>query len=1046
MTQAHALDLRPDGIDLLAKRGARWLRVASTDPEGDLEAGMAALLVAAGGAAPVPVRAVLPRDQLLYAVLDGLPAEPMERFRAMRRALDGRTPYRVDELAFDWHDLSESSAVVCAVARETLDEVEGFLSAHGFAPLAFVAAPRPAADCGDAAEAAYAVEPLLSAGSAHAGDDAPVQRGGTPVRCAGDMPVPTTPTKTTESAAEIPVQAPVADAAQSEASPEAPSEMASDSASGVAAEIELAEVDGTDGDAESDLPVEDDEEVSSFDESSLSDEEPEPSMAAAPEPEAIAVLPFASRREPTGEGEPALGGKVQVHQRAEPRITFRPVPGTPFAPEKPATRPAAAFRTAESLAEAAERPKDRPAASDDVIPDAAPAFTRPRNRVDPRAADRLQAMRGSGRTATGRAEKRTPDEVIAAFAGLKDNGQPARRGLPIPFLGGLAAGIVVVGAVGGWMLLGGNDTGASDLPATSANTVELASMETARSVAEDSDPAGTEGDPFSSVFDGGEVIPVEPIEATAASAASGPALPDPEAAAVRTAPRALAAPGMGSEAAPQAAERLPSEDATLVPATASAAVLPADLSAADAVEDAVEPEADAPETVAASDPAETTQDVSAGPADPDRAVEVAAVEEFSGSAVQQSAPRRQSEPKPFSAGSVEVAAIPASWDGPRGTGALARPVTSSDDAPGVYLPPAPPGPEGVAAARPEPTADGAEGLDGVTLFAGDPPRTPPSRPEAPPTVLGSLPDPELVGFRPRFRSDESAARWLASEAAALDAATELAQDAADPTLASAEPAAAELATEPSGAGDPNRTETASADAASALDPAEVNAAVTRALATPVTTAQAADAQVELASADVTADPEASLDDAAPEALSIEGQPAGPGDPRPQRRPQTATITPVAADAIADALLAAEQFEFSTATAQAIGVSRRPGNRTTDLTRKAAAILEQRSREAAASVQTASVRAAPSSAPNLPTKASVARSATLENALPMRQTALVGTYGNRSSRRALIRQSNGRYVKVEVGDRVDGGRVQAIGNGVLVYVKGGRKVTLEVPGS
>ena len=186
--------------------------------------------------------------------------------------------------------------------------------------------------------------------------------------------------------------------------------------------------------------------------------------------------------------------------------------------------------------------------------------------------------------------------------------------------------------------------------------------------------------------------------------------------------------------------------------------------------------------------------------------------------------------------------------------------------------------------------------------------------------------------------------------------------------------------------------------------------------------------------------------AGPEVADVDAQTAGPGDPRPRERPRTVVVVPVAATAIAEAIAAAEEFEVSTATAQAVPASRRPGNRTTDLTRKAAAILEQRSRESAAAVQTASARAIPSTAPSLPTRASVARAATLENALPLKKTALVGTYGNRSSRRALIRTAGGRYVKVEVGDRVDGGQVQAIGNGVLVYVKGGRKVTLEVPGS
>lgn len=58
--------------------------------------------------------------------------------------------------------------------------------------------------------------------------------------------------------------------------------------------------------------------------------------------------------------------------------------------------------------------------------------------------------------------------------------------------------------------------------------------------------------------------------------------------------------------------------------------------------------------------------------------------------------------------------------------------------------------------------------------------------------------------------------------------------------------------------------------------------------------------------------------------------------------------------------------------------------------------------------------------------------------------LIGVYGKPSSRRALVRMSNGRYVKVQVGDRLDGGRVQAIGESELSYTKGGRSVTLTMP--
>lgn len=83
-------------------------------------------------------------------------------------------------------------------------------------------------------------------------------------------------------------------------------------------------------------------------------------------------------------------------------------------------------------------------------------------------------------------------------------------------------------------------------------------------------------------------------------------------------------------------------------------------------------------------------------------------------------------------------------------------------------------------------------------------------------------------------------------------------------------------------------------------------------------------------------------------------------------------------------------------------------------------------------------------PSIPSSASVARQATVQNALNLRRINLIGVYGKPSNRRALVRLSNGRYQKVEVGDRLDGGRVAAIGASELQYTKNGRNVVLDMP--
>ena len=85
-----------------------------------------------------------------------------------------------------------------------------------------------------------------------------------------------------------------------------------------------------------------------------------------------------------------------------------------------------------------------------------------------------------------------------------------------------------------------------------------------------------------------------------------------------------------------------------------------------------------------------------------------------------------------------------------------------------------------------------------------------------------------------------------------------------------------------------------------------------------------------------------------------------------------------------------------------------------------------------------------SAPNIPSSASISRQATRKNALALGRINLIGIYGKSSDRRALVRLANGRYVKVEVGDSLDGGRILAISETELRYQKSGRNHVLKMP--
>jgi len=140
-----------------------------------------------------------------------------------------------------------------------------------------------------------------------------------------------------------------------------------------------------------------------------------------------------------------------------------------------------------------------------------------------------------------------------------------------------------------------------------------------------------------------------------------------------------------------------------------------------------------------------------------------------------------------------------------------------------------------------------------------------------------------------------------------------------------------------------------------------------------------------------------------------------------------------------ASLKTEAQESQPATALAVARAPQPRARPANF----ANIVDRAQRRQQRQVQTAA--AAPAVvAPSLPSSASVARQATVERALNLRRLNLIGVYGKPSDRRALVRLPSGRYVKVKVGDRIDGGRIVAIGDGQLQYQKGGRNTTLAMP--
>lgn len=135
---------------------------------------------------------------------------------------------------------------------------------------------------------------------------------------------------------------------------------------------------------------------------------------------------------------------------------------------------------------------------------------------------------------------------------------------------------------------------------------------------------------------------------------------------------------------------------------------------------------------------------------------------------------------------------------------------------------------------------------------------------------------------------------------------------------------------------------------------------------------------------------------------------------------------------------------TTPTKLAVLVSRKPSGRPGDF---AATVTKTQTLLAAANATAEpGVKPGPvfESGPVIPTRASVAKLATTKNAIDHGRLNLIGVYGTPSQRRALLRLPSGLYVKVEIGDRIDGGRVASIGVDSLNYVKSGRNRVLTIP--
>jgi hypothetical protein len=118
----------------------------------------------------------------------------------------------------------------------------------------------------------------------------------------------------------------------------------------------------------------------------------------------------------------------------------------------------------------------------------------------------------------------------------------------------------------------------------------------------------------------------------------------------------------------------------------------------------------------------------------------------------------------------------------------------------------------------------------------------------------------------------------------------------------------------------------------------------------------------------------------------------------------------------------------------IGLSVKPQNRPKIRKRTAAADYSEEGEEATV---TGTISKAA-------TKKSIVKIATTKNVINKRKLNLLSIYSRGSERRAIVRFPTGQTKLVKVGDALDGGRVAAIGNSEIRYIKGGNNLVLKIP--
>ncbi len=944
MKPNFALGMTSDGITLWQRGQSGWLRVGAVDPEAaERDAQLADLSRTAHALAPegVTTKLVIPDEQILFCDLDVTIRNRAEQEHEIRAQLDGRTPYPVEELDFDW-TIHGTQVHVAVVARETLVEAEEFANGFGLNPVSATAAP---------VNGAFNREPFFGAtrlARSIVGDPDLIERDPEILRETGVAELPGPEMAEPEQATETP-EAPVPEkvtAPEAEAKPAPPK-------------------------AEAAKPPVDPDPV----------QEPVPGQPDVPEKLKAASKPAPEAKHPAAPADSVRKTGKEKDKRTEP--------GTSFADFLRSRGKKAAQDKAAGKAETAQ-PKSEPL-----------TFSSRRGGTAKPAIQSQTAKTSGGMLGTLRS--RLSGSAARTGAGVSIT-QKLRQSLADlkPQVAGTPKLTDALGSKRDASPAKPKDTGSRPASAaTPAKAVQpeapVAKSTSAPAAKSTSAPATARRDPLETLRDRSstpesqseaERLTIfgarQQTEAKASGRQRGLLIlggvglllaavavwvvfftttqdPAPDIAALPDAdPAEIAAP-----------EAMPPQDQIALPDTVAAIdeLAPGEeIEAALGLEDAAQQppiEAMDPESLAQGDqlegsggtaPEAPPSDLTAGRAAGLRSIALLAPE--------------------------EAVPLPASPQPPAPFGSEPLPPLREELA-AAPVAPAAPEPED---ALPSTLPAGEEALE-IAVTEGRPSAVPPARPEG--IAPEPLPEPEPV-----------------------------VEPAPEPEAAAVDPL------------DESMLEIGVTQGSPAVVPPERPAGIAPE-AEPEPQAVEPEAQPAPEAEDGLSDPDqARLDTPPPGGVALTAL-------RPAERPEQ--IVQVAlAPPPPEVPGAAEASDL------AVAASARPGTRPSQFS-----AIVQRAMRAAQNqpatpapdtpVQTASAAAAPV----IPTSASVAREATTQRAINLRQINLIGVMGTSNNRRALVRLSNGRVVTVRVGERLDGGEVTAIGDGELRYTRRGRNVVLRI---